>query len=165
MIPVLYPCNVQEYLDLGLHAWAMSRYSGCAVGFKALADTVESTASVDADPFRLKIVYPDDVKMPEGGLNTRLSTDTLGVQARKQEALMQDYKIYAAIAYARANKLNRTMIDSPNAKLGIIASWKNWALMKPEPLKLACVCTKYPCPGRWSPRVFEISREDWMKFW
>ena len=126
MIPVLYPCNVQEYLDLGLHAWAMSRYSGCAVGFKALADTVESTASVDADPFRLKIVYPDDVKMPKGGLNTRLSTDTLGIQARKQEALMQDYKIYAAIAYARANKLNRTMIDSPNAKLGIIASGKSY---------------------------------------
>ncbi|HVL75752.1 MAG TPA: indolepyruvate ferredoxin oxidoreductase family protein, partial [Noviherbaspirillum sp.] len=126
MIPVLYPCNVQEYLDLGLHAWAMSRYSGCAVGFKALADTVESTASVDADPFRLQISYPDDFVMPEGGLNTRLSTDTLGVQARKQEALMQDYKIYAALAYARANKLNRTTIDSPNARLGIIASGKSY---------------------------------------
>lgn len=126
MIPMLYPCNVQEYLDLGLHAWAMSRYSGCAVGFKALADTVESTASVDANPFRLKIVYPDNFVMPEGGLNTRLSTDTLGVQARKQEALMQDYKIYAAIAYARANKLNRIMIDSSNAKLGIIASGKSY---------------------------------------
>ncbi len=126
MIPMLYPCNVQEYLDLGLHAWALSRYSGCAVGFKALADTVESTASVDADPFRLKIVYPQDFRMPEGGLNCRLSTDTLGVQARKQEALMQDYKIYAAIAYARANKLNRVMIDSPKAKLGIIASGKSY---------------------------------------
>ena len=126
MIPMLYPCNVQEYLDLGLHAWAMSRYSGCAVGFKALADTVESSASVNADPFRLKIIYPEDFKMPEGGLNTRLSTDTLGVQARKQEALMQDYKIYAAIAYARANKLNRIMIDSPQAKLGIIASGKSY---------------------------------------
>ncbi|KIF80213.1 indolepyruvate ferredoxin oxidoreductase family protein [Noviherbaspirillum autotrophicum] len=126
MIPVLYPCNVQEYLDLGLHAWAMSRYSGCAVGFKALADTVESTASVDADPFRLKIVYPTDFVMPEGGLNTRLSTDTLGIQARKQEALMQDYKIYAALAYARANKLNHTTIDSPKAKLGIIASGKSY---------------------------------------
>ena len=126
MIPVLYPCNVQEYLDLGLHAWAMSRYSGCAVGFKALADTVESTASVDADPFRLQIAYPTDFVMPEGGLNTRLSTDTLGVQARKQEALMQDYKIYAALAYARANKLNHTTIDSPRARLGIIASGKSY---------------------------------------
>ncbi|MFC7515615.1 indolepyruvate ferredoxin oxidoreductase family protein [Herbaspirillum sp. GCM10030257] len=126
MIPVLYPCNVQEYLDLGLHAWAMSRYSGCAVGFKALADTVESTASVDADPFRLQIAYPTDFVMPEGGLNARLSTDTLGIQARKQEALMQDYKIYAALAYARANKLNHTTIDSPNARLGIIASGKSY---------------------------------------
>ncbi|NEX63170.1 indolepyruvate ferredoxin oxidoreductase family protein [Noviherbaspirillum galbum] len=126
MIPVLYPCNVQEYLDLGLHAWAMSRYSGCAVGFKALADTVESTASVDADPFRLRISYPDDFVMPEGGLNTRLSTDTLGIQARKQEALMQDYKIYAALAYARANKLNHATIDSPDARLGIIASGKSY---------------------------------------
>ena len=126
MIPVLYPCNVQEYLDLGLHAWAMSRFSGCAVGFKALADTVESSASVDADPFRLNIVYPADFSMPSQGLHTRLSTDTLGMQARAQEALMQDYKIYAAIAYARANRLNRTMIDSPNARLGIIASGKSY---------------------------------------
>lgn len=126
MIPVLYPCNVQEYLDLGLHAWAMSRFSGCAVAFKALADTVESSSSVDADPFRLKIELPTDFVMPEGGLNTRLSTDTLGIQARKQEALMQDYKIYAALAYARANRLNRVTIDSPQARLGIIASGKSY---------------------------------------
>ena len=39
---------------------------------------------------------------------------------------MQDYKIYAALAYARANKLNRTTIDSPNARLGIIASGKSY---------------------------------------
>jgi indolepyruvate ferredoxin oxidoreductase len=64
--------------------------------------------------------------MPEGGLNTRLSLDTLGVQARKQEALMQDYKIYAALAYARANKLNHTTIDSPHARLGIVASGKSY---------------------------------------
>ncbi len=126
MIPVLYPCNVQEYLDLGLHAWAMSRFSGCVVGFKALADTVESSASIDADPFRLQIKLPTDFVMPAGGLNARLTTATLGIEARKQEALMQDYKIYAALAYARLNKLNHTTIDSPNAKLGIIASGKSY---------------------------------------
>ncbi|MEO8629385.1 MAG: indolepyruvate ferredoxin oxidoreductase family protein [Betaproteobacteria bacterium] len=126
MIPVLYPCNVQEYIELGLHGWAMSRFSGCAVGFKALADTVESSASIEADPFAVKIVLPEDFRMPEGGLNCRLSSDTVGTQARKQEALMQDYKIYAALAYARANKLNHTTIDSPNARLGIIASGKSY---------------------------------------
>jgi indolepyruvate ferredoxin oxidoreductase len=126
MIPVLYPCNVEEYIELGIHAFAMSRYSGCAVAFKALADTVESSASIEADPFSVQTVLPPEVQMPEGGLNSRLSNDTLGVQARKQEALMQDYKIYAAIAYARANKLNRITIDSPNAKLGIVASGKSY---------------------------------------
>lgn len=126
MIPMLYPCNVQEYLDLGLHAWAMSRFSGCVIGFKALADTVESSASIDADPFKLKINIPTDFVMPQGGLNARLTSETVGVAARAQEALMQDYKIYAALAYARANQLNRTTIDSPNAKLGIIASGKSY---------------------------------------
>jgi indolepyruvate ferredoxin oxidoreductase len=126
MIPVLYPCNVQEYLELGLHGWAMSRFSGCAVGFKALADTVESSASIAADPFALQIELPEDFCMPEGGLNCKLSSDTLGIQARKQEALMQDYKIYAAIAYARANRLNRITIDSPHARLGIVASGKSY---------------------------------------
>jgi len=126
MIPLLYPCNVQEYLDLGIHGWAMSRFSGCTVAFKALADTVESSASVDANPFRVEVKIPQDFVMPEGGLNARLSSIPLGQQARNQEALMQDYKIYAALAYARENKLNHTTIDSPNAKLGIIASGKSY---------------------------------------
>jgi len=39
---------------------------------------------------------------------------------------MQDYKIYAAMAYARLNKINRTTIDSPSARLGIIASGKSY---------------------------------------
>ena len=126
MIPVLYPSNVDEYLSLGLHGWAMSRFSGCVVGFKALADTVESSSSVDADPFKVKTIFPDNFTMPDGGVHARLSTDPLGIQARKQEALMQDYKIYAALAYARANRLNHVTIDTPKARLGIIASGKSY---------------------------------------
>jgi indolepyruvate ferredoxin oxidoreductase len=126
MMPMLYPCNVQEYIALGLHGWAMSRFSGCAVGFKALADTVESSASIEADPFALETRVPADFVMPAGGLNCRLSTATLGVQARTQEALMQDYKIYAALAYARENRLNHTTIDSSHARLGIVASGKSY---------------------------------------
>jgi indolepyruvate ferredoxin oxidoreductase len=126
MIPVLYPCDVQEYLELGLHGFAMSRFSGCAVAFKALADTVESSASVDADPFALQISLPQDFVMPEGGLNSRLLSGLLAAQARQQETLMQDYKIYAAIAYARQNRLNRVTIDSPRARLGIVASGKSY---------------------------------------
>jgi indolepyruvate ferredoxin oxidoreductase len=126
MIPVLYPANVEEYLELGLHGFAMSRFSGCAVGFKALADTVESSASIDADPFRIRTITPPDYVMPEGGLNVRHSSEVIGLVARKQEALMQNYKIYAALAYSRTNQLNRTVIDSPKARLGIICSGKSY---------------------------------------
>lgn len=126
MIPVLYPSNVQEYFDLGLHGWAMSRFSGCFVAFKALSDTVESSASIDADPFRVQIKLPEEFVLPPGGLNTRLYGGTVRQQGVQQEALMHDYKIYAALAYARANHLNRTVIDAPHARLGIIASGKSY---------------------------------------
>ncbi|WP_269507257.1 indolepyruvate ferredoxin oxidoreductase family protein [Burkholderia sp. IMCC1007] len=125
MIPVLYPQSVDEYLELGLHGFAMSRFAGLPVGFKALADTVESSSSIAADS-DIEIRIPEDVALPADGFHARLSTDTLGVQARKQEALMQDHKIYAAIAYARANRLNRITIDSARPKLGIVASGKSY---------------------------------------
>jgi indolepyruvate ferredoxin oxidoreductase len=96
------------------------------VGFKALADTVESSGSIAAGALDVHTRLPADFVFPPGGVHARLSTDTLGVQARKQEALMQDYKIYAAIAYARANRLNRVTIDSPKARLGIVASGKSY---------------------------------------
>src|SRR3546814_6531501 len=71
MIPVLNPAGVQDILHMGLLGWAMSRYTGRWVGFKTIAETVESSASVEVDPFALEIVTPDDFEMPPGGLNIR----------------------------------------------------------------------------------------------
>ncbi len=65
--PVLFPSNVQEYLDFGLHGWAISCYSGLWVAMKCVTDVVESSASVDIDPHRTKIVIPTDFAMPDGG--------------------------------------------------------------------------------------------------
>jgi indolepyruvate ferredoxin oxidoreductase len=45
-MPVLYPSNTQELLELGLHGIALSRFSGCAVGFKVHNDIVEGGGSV-----------------------------------------------------------------------------------------------------------------------
>src|SRR3569832_2310872 len=36
MIPVLYPTGVHEIFELGLHGFAMSRYSGCYVAYKTV---------------------------------------------------------------------------------------------------------------------------------
>ncbi|MGE8612166.1 MAG: indolepyruvate ferredoxin oxidoreductase family protein [Achromobacter veterisilvae] len=117
-IPVLYPSNVQEYLDYGLHGWAMSRYTGLWVAMKCVTDVVESSASVDVDPERLRIVLPQD-PLPEGGLNIRWPDSPLA-----QEARLLDHKWYAALAYVRANKLNRVVLDSPRAHFGIMTAGK-----------------------------------------
>jgi indolepyruvate ferredoxin oxidoreductase len=121
MLPVLAPSGVQDYLDFGLHGWALSRYSGCWVAFKAVADTVESSATVDLSPERLSIVIPGDYELPADGLNIRWPDDRL-----VQETRLLNHKLYAALAYCRANGLNRVVIDSPRARLGIIAAGKSY---------------------------------------
>lgn len=118
-IPVLFPSDVQEYLDYGLHGWAMSRYSGLWSAMKCVTDVVESSCSVEVDPERMRIITPTDFVMPEGGLNIRWPDTPLA-----QEARMLDYKWYAALAYVRANKLNRVVIDSPQARFGIMTAGK-----------------------------------------
>ena len=118
-IPVLAPAGVQEYLDLGLHGWAMSRYSGCWVALKTTSDTVESSATVEVDARRVQIALPEDFVLPPDGLHLRWPDPALA-----QEHRMQEFKIYAALAYARANRLNYLAFDSPRPRLGIIACGK-----------------------------------------
>ncbi len=120
MMPVLAPSGVQEYLDYGMHGWAMSRYSGCWVALKAVADTVESAAIVDIDIHRVQPIIPD-IPLPEGGLNIRWPDPPLA-----QEQRLLEHKLYAALAYARANRLDRIVMDSPKARIGIITSGKSY---------------------------------------
>ncbi len=120
-IPVLNPASVQEYLDLGLHGFAMSRYSGCWIAFKCVTDVVESGAAVEVDPGRVTVRIPDDFTLPPGGLNIRWPDGIL-----EQESRLLDWKVYAAIAYVRANGLDRIVWDSPRARLGIVTTGKSF---------------------------------------
>ncbi len=117
--PVFFPSSVQEILDLGLHAFAMSRYAGVWTALKTIQEVVESSTTVEVDPDRVRILLPEDFTMPAGGVHIRLPDTPL-----EQEARLMDHKWYAALAYVRANQLNRTVIDSPHARLGLIASGK-----------------------------------------
>ena len=120
-LPVFFPSNVQEILDLGLHAFAMSRFSGLWTSLKTIQEVVESSTTVSVDPDRVSIVLPGDFDMPEGGLHIRWPDAPLA-----QEARLMDHKWYAALAYVRANRLNHTVLDSAGARLGIMASGKAW---------------------------------------
>ncbi|HEX4780481.1 MAG TPA: indolepyruvate ferredoxin oxidoreductase family protein [Usitatibacter sp.] len=121
MIPVLYPTGVQEIIELGMHGFAMSRYSGCYVAFKLISETVDSSASIYVNPESPKILLPEDFVLPAGGVNIRWPDAPM-----EQELRLQHDKIYAALAYARVNRLNRVTVDSPNPRLGIIASGKSY---------------------------------------
>ncbi|MES2943198.1 MAG: indolepyruvate ferredoxin oxidoreductase family protein [Pseudomonadota bacterium] len=118
-LPVFFPASVQEILDLGLHAFAMSRYAGVWAGMKTIQEIVESSSSAMIDPERVQIKIPTDFQMPVGGVHIRWPDAPLD-----QEKRLFDYKWYAALAYIRANRLNYNAIEGPNDRFGIIASGK-----------------------------------------
>jgi indolepyruvate ferredoxin oxidoreductase len=121
LMPYLYPSSIHEIIDMGLLGIAMSRYSGCWVGMKVITETVETTAEINLANELTPFVIPTDFEMPPGGLNLRWPDDRYD-----QDRRLQDYKGFAAIAFARANRINRVTMDSPNARFGIMASGKSY---------------------------------------
>lgn len=119
MMPILNPSTVQEYLDFGLYGFALSRYSGCWVGFKAISETAESSASIDIDPDRMSFVEPTDFIMPPGGVHIRWPDPPLEAERRLHGAKMQ-----AIAAFARANAIDRIVQDSPIPRFGIVTTGK-----------------------------------------
>ena len=121
MIPILNPAGVQEILDYGLLGIALSRFAGCWVALKCIHDTVESTASVVVDPSRYQVRIPADYEFPEGGLNIRWPDAPLD-----QEARLHNHKMEAVKAFCRANRLDRVIFESPDARVGVVTTGKSY---------------------------------------
>ncbi|MCX7585810.1 indolepyruvate ferredoxin oxidoreductase family protein [Phenylobacterium sp. 58.2.17] len=114
-MPVLSPADVQEVLDFGLMGIAMSRFSGLWVGLIALADTMDSGVTIDVSMDRHQILAPANFALPSGGLGIRLKDQPL-----EKERRLRNFKIPAALAFARANRLDRVMLGSSRPRLGIV---------------------------------------------
>ena len=119
IMPMIYPSSVHEFVEMGLLGIAMSRYSGCWIGFKVISETVETSSVVDLGAEGRQFVLPEDFELPETGLNLRWPDPPL-----VQDERLQEHKAYAAIAFARANSVDLTTLDSPKARFGIVASGK-----------------------------------------
>src|SRR5215470_15607646 len=135
-IPSLYPGDVQEILDLGLHGYLMSRLSGLWVGLKIVTNVADGSGSAEVSPDRLKFVTPD--LMFDGELFT--PNMNLGMNVRA-EALEMERSLYTrrlevAKRYARANNLNRVVFQNPDAWLGIICSGKTYHDLRQSFLEL-----------------------------
>lgn len=118
-MPVLYPSNTQELLDYGLHAIAMSRYSGCWVGMKTATDVVEGGGSVYVSATHPVIRLPDEA-VP-GSLSIKVFDPPLA-----QERRLYEHKIQAALQYAQVNGINEIVAEEPRAEVGVISAGKAW---------------------------------------
>ena len=127
-MPVVAPANVAEMLSFGLYGWALSRYSGAWVGFTALSEVVESAGTVDLDAVRAQVdawVAADAVRertghvAPADGLHYRWpDLPSLRIESRLAD------KLAAVAAFARVNSIDREVIASPQASVGIVTCGK-----------------------------------------
>ncbi len=118
LMPQLNPANVAEYLYYGLYGFALSRFSGNWVGFKAISETVESGQSLEL-PELAPFVIPDDFRAPPDGLHYRWP-DLPGPQIEER----LEAKKHAALAFARANPIDRAMFGVGDARYGIVTTGK-----------------------------------------
>ncbi len=120
MMPVLYPADIADMLEFGLKGWAMSRYTGSWIGFKVLADLMDSSGTVDLAVEQGEIVLPEPALEPQD-VEIRWPDPWLQSEERQN-----NLKLPGAIAFARANAINRVAIAAPKPRLGIIAAGKSY---------------------------------------
>uniref|UniRef100_Q47CC4 Putative pyruvate ferredoxin/flavodoxin oxidoreductase n=1 Tax=Dechloromonas aromatica (strain RCB) TaxID=159087 RepID=Q47CC4_DECAR len=125
-MPSLYPANVQEILDLGLHGYNMSRLAGLWVGMKIVTNVADGTGTANISPERLDFVTPDltfDGKPFTPNMNLGMN---VRVEALEMEQSLYTRRHEIARRYARANNLNNVVFPNPDAWLGIITAGKTY---------------------------------------
>jgi len=125
-IPVLYPASVQEFLDYGLHAAALSRYSGCWTALKLVGTLCDGGEIVQMRPHGLRPQIPE---LQVGGKPFARAANHrfFPVTNVETERRLYDERHVAVVAYARANGLNRVVRATPADRIGIVSAGKSWA--------------------------------------
>jgi indolepyruvate ferredoxin oxidoreductase len=125
MLPSLFPGNLQEVLDYGLHGFALSRASGLWVGFKLVTNICDAAGTAEVSPERVTPVMPEIEwngkpyeHVPDGVM--------LAPAALISERSLLNVRLDLALAYARENRLNRITVNPPEAWLGIVAAGKTY---------------------------------------
>ena len=108
MIPVLAPADIQEFIDLGLFGFALSRYTGLWVAFKLVDSNIGASGTVEINPDRPPFALPNEFAMPAEGVHARWPDDRI-----PQEWRLKHVKLPASLAFARANGVDRIVYDSP----------------------------------------------------
>lgn len=121
-IPILQPANLQEILEFGLAGIAMSRFSGLWVCLKTIAEVIETAGSLQL-PEPPVYVTPTDFVVPPHGLNWDPRIAWPGQRAELERRLLAE-RLPAALAWARANGIDREVVPGAHARLGIVTVGK-----------------------------------------
>jgi indolepyruvate ferredoxin oxidoreductase len=125
-MPALYPASVTEFLELGLHAVALSRFSGCWVAMKLVGALCDGGETVEVSPERPPIVLPE---VTINGRPFQKRTDFTffpGKNIEHERHLFQERHV-AVRAYARANALDRIEVRTGRDRIGIVTAGKSYA--------------------------------------
>ena len=125
MMPIFYPGNVQEILDLGRFAYEMSRFSGLWSGFKIVTDIADGFGSAIVHPERVQINIPDFQYNGMPWKHTQ-NAKLVGHHSLPTEKEIHLGRIEAAKLFLAANKINKITVSSDNDKFGIITSGKTY---------------------------------------
>jgi indolepyruvate ferredoxin oxidoreductase len=128
-MPVLYPADPQDVLDLGTHAVAMSRLSGLWVALKIATAVADASGTVEIGAGRVDPQLPAvmfEGKQWEHRLTARMLQPALSEMERSREGIRAD----VARAYARANRLNRSETFGRNPSIGIVAAGRTYLDMR-----------------------------------
>ena len=124
-MPVLYPASVAEFIEFGLHAAELSRYSGCWVALKLVGPLCDGGEVVDFQPRQFKFVRPE---LQINGKPFKKNANHKFFPVVNVETERQLYvERHAAVrAYIKANGLNRITVSSDSDTLGVIAAGKSY---------------------------------------
>ncbi|MDR7555962.1 MAG: indolepyruvate ferredoxin oxidoreductase family protein [Armatimonadota bacterium] len=125
-IPILYPASVREFLELGLHAIAMSRYSGCWVALKLVGALCDGGETVELAPGRPTIVTPT-LEIDGRPYQKVADFSFFGTRNIEIERHLYYERHLAVRAYARANRLDVVEVTGPEDRVGIITAGKSHA--------------------------------------
>ena len=120
-MPILYPADSQDILDLGVHAAIMSRVSGLWTSMKISAHVADGASTADVHPDRILPIYGDlgtSPHVPSGKL--------LGANLMELEQNQLTIRLPRAMEYARINRLNRIVSRTPDDRIGIVAAGKTY---------------------------------------
>jgi indolepyruvate ferredoxin oxidoreductase len=122
-MPVFFPGNVQEVIDLGLHAYACSRASGLWAGFKIVTSVADAVGTAQVASDRVSPALPDL------GYEHRPNGNLLAPASLEMERSLLGVRTDLALAYARENGIN-AIEGAKDAWLGIVSAGKPYHDLK-----------------------------------